>query len=42
MEYHGADLSDPQQITEMFGFIREKFGHSPDVLVNNAGGCNSV
>ena len=37
VEYHGADLSKPDQIGEMFRFILERFGHSPDVLVNNAG-----
>ena len=37
MEYHGADLSDPQQIAAMFKFIEGKFGQPPDILVNNAG-----
>lgn len=37
VEYNGADLSKADQIGEMFKFILDKFGHSPDVLVNNAG-----
>ena len=37
VEYHGADLSRPEQIGAMFKFISEKFGHGPDILVNNAG-----
>lgn len=37
VEYHGADLSKADHIGEMFKFILDKFGHSPDVLVNNAG-----
>ena len=35
--HHGADLSDPKQIEDMFGFVQEKCGQGPDVLINNAG-----
>ena len=37
VEHHGADLSSPKQIEDLFQFIGEKFGQGPDVLVNNAG-----
>ena len=36
-EHHGADLTDPKQITHLFNFISEKWGRGPDILVNNAG-----
>jgi 3-hydroxybutyrate dehydrogenase len=34
--YHGADLSKPEEIENLFEVIREKFG-GLDILVNNAG-----
>ena len=34
--YHGADLSDPAQIEELFNYARRDFGRV-DILVNNAG-----
>lgn len=37
VEYHRADLAQPQEIENMFKFIFDKFGRSPDILVNNAG-----
>ena len=37
VRHHGADLSDPQQISEMFGVMTDTFGAGPDVVVNNAG-----
>lgn len=39
VEYCAADLTDVKQIETMFQTIREKFGKTPDVLVNNAGMC---
>ena len=39
VEHHGADLSRPDQIEDMFKFVEEKFRRSPDILVNNAGEC---
>ncbi|MFM9922846.1 3-hydroxybutyrate dehydrogenase [Variovorax sp. H27-G14] len=35
-EYHGADMSKPEQIEDMMKFAAEKFGRV-DILVNNAG-----
>jgi 3-hydroxybutyrate dehydrogenase len=35
--HHGADLCDPDQITDMFRFMEEKYSRGPDILVNNAG-----
>jgi len=35
-EYHGADMSKPDQIEDMMSFAASKFGRV-DVLVNNAG-----
>ena len=35
--HHGADLCDPNQIEDMFRYIEEKYTHSPNILVNNAG-----
>ena len=35
-EYHGADMSKPEQIEDMMRFAASKFGRV-DVLVNNAG-----
>ncbi|MGJ7499099.1 3-hydroxybutyrate dehydrogenase [Variovorax sp. ZT5P49] len=35
-EYHGADMSKPDQIEDMMNFAASKFGRV-DVLVNNAG-----
>ncbi len=35
-EYHGADMSKPEQIEDMMKFAASKFGRV-DVLVNNAG-----
>ena len=35
--HHGADLSDPGQIGQLFECIRERWGEGPDILVNNAG-----
>ncbi len=32
----GADISDEAQVTQMFGFMKERFG-TIDILVNNAG-----
>ena len=37
VQYHGANLSHPEQIEDLFGFIRAKCGKTPDILVNNAG-----
>ena len=37
VEYCSADLMDARQIEAMFSEIKEKFGKTPDVLVNNAG-----
>jgi 3-hydroxybutyrate dehydrogenase len=34
--YHGADLSDPQQIGDMMDYVNREFGGA-DILVNNAG-----
>jgi 3-hydroxybutyrate dehydrogenase len=34
--YHGADLSDPEQIEDMMRFAEQDFG-GVDILVNNAG-----
>lgn len=34
--YHGADLSRPEQITELFAYAEHEFG-GVDILVNNAG-----
>jgi 3-hydroxybutyrate dehydrogenase len=34
--YHGADLSDPQQIDELMEYAAREFG-GVDILVNNAG-----
>jgi 3-hydroxybutyrate dehydrogenase len=34
--YHGADMSQPQQIEEMMNFAAKQFG-GVDILVNNAG-----
>ncbi|QNK67845.1 3-hydroxybutyrate dehydrogenase [Variovorax sp. PAMC26660] len=36
VEYHGADMSKPEQIEDMMKFAASKFGRV-DVLVNNAG-----
>ncbi|HSV58660.1 MAG TPA: 3-hydroxybutyrate dehydrogenase [Variovorax sp.] len=36
VEYHGADMSKPDQIEDMMKFAAEKFGRV-DILVNNAG-----
>ncbi len=36
-EHHGADLSDPNQITELFECMMQRWGRTPDILVNNAG-----
>lgn len=36
VEYHGADMSKPEQIEDMLKFAASKFGRV-DVLVNNAG-----
>ena len=35
--HHGADLSDPNQIEDLFNYVKEKCGRGPDILVNNAG-----
>jgi 3-hydroxybutyrate dehydrogenase len=35
-EYHGADMSKPDQIEDMMKFAAAEFGHV-DILVNNAG-----
>ena len=35
-EYHGADMSKPDQIEDMMKFAADKFGRV-DILVNNAG-----
>ena len=35
--HHDADLCDPNQIADMFLFIRDKYSRGPDILVNNAG-----
>ena len=35
--HHGANLSDPNQIEDLFNYVKEKCGQSPDILVNNAG-----
>jgi NAD(P)-dependent dehydrogenase (short-subunit alcohol dehydrogenase family) len=35
--HHGADLSDPNQITQLFESVREHWGRTPDIVVNNAG-----
>ncbi|NVM88206.1 3-hydroxybutyrate dehydrogenase [Variovorax sp. SG517] len=35
-EYHGADMSKPEQIEDMMNFAASKFGRV-DILVNNAG-----
>ncbi len=37
VRHHGADLSDPKQISEMFSWTADTCGRTPDVLVNNAG-----
>lgn len=34
--YHGADLSRPEQITDLFAYAEHEFG-GVDILVNNAG-----
>ncbi|CAI1692925.1 3-hydroxybutyrate dehydrogenase [Serratia proteamaculans] len=34
--YHGADLSDPQQIADLMRYVELEFGGT-DILVNNAG-----
>ncbi|WP_313551573.1 3-hydroxybutyrate dehydrogenase, partial [Pseudomonas sp.] len=34
--YHGADLSQPEQITDLFAYAEHEFG-GVDILVNNAG-----
>ena len=36
VDYHGADMSKPEQISEMIAFADKRFG-GIDVLVNNAG-----
>ena len=36
VEYHGADMSKPEQIEDMMKFAASKFGRV-DILVNNAG-----
>ncbi len=36
VDYHGADMSKPEQIAEMIAFAEKRFG-GIDVLVNNAG-----
>jgi 3-hydroxybutyrate dehydrogenase len=36
VEYHGADLSKPEEIEDMFNAIKRTFG-GLDILVNNAG-----
>lgn len=38
VQYCAADLTDVKQIEAMFEAMKEKFGKTPDVLVNNAGG----
>ncbi|MOA64878.1 D-beta-hydroxybutyrate dehydrogenase [compost metagenome] len=35
-EYHGADMSKPDQIEDIMKFAASKFGRV-DILVNNAG-----
>lgn len=37
VKHHGADLSDPRQIKQLFECVRESWGRPPDILVNNAG-----
>lgn len=37
VEYCSADLTDVRQIETMFSEVKENFGKTPDVLVNNAG-----
>ncbi len=34
--HHGADVSDPTQLAELFGYVQATFG-GVDILVNNAG-----
>ena len=41
MEYHGADLSNPDQIRDLVSFTNSKFG-GVDILVNNAGHTMNV
>ena len=37
VQYCSADLTDSKQIEDMFREVKDKFGKTPDVLVNNAG-----
>ena len=37
VEFHGANLTVPEEIRAMVQFCKEKFGKTPDILVNNAG-----
>lgn len=37
VEFHGANLTKPEEIREMVEFCKEKFGKTPDILINNAG-----
>ena len=37
VEFHGADLSKPNEIRELVDFCAKTFGRTPDILVNNAG-----
>lgn len=37
VEFHGANLTKPEEIRELVEFCREKFGKTPDILINNAG-----
>jgi 3-hydroxybutyrate dehydrogenase len=41
VEYHGADLTKPNEIRDMVEFCVKEFGKTPDILVNNAG-CQHV
>jgi len=37
VEHHGANMADRGQIKDLFSFIKDKFGRTPDIVVNNAG-----
>ena len=37
VEFHGANLTKPAEIRELVEFCKEKFGKTPDILINNAG-----
>ena len=37
VHFHGADLSDPARIDDLFAFVRRQCARTPDILINNAG-----